>query len=172
MKIIPHNSTMVQEALRKAKKLGELNNSITKGHGNAAGYLGEESVASYLNADVVTNRNHDLVLNNKTIEVKTKRRTVKPQDSYEVSISKTSLHQQPDVYVFVSLQFESRIKDGKNKGAYKGLQHVWLLGSKTPEEYFKAATLWKKGTVDPSNNFKTHADMYNLPISELDEVIL
>ena len=87
MKIIPHNSTMVQEALRKAKKLGELNNSITKGHGNAAGYLGEESVASYLNADVVTNRNHDLVLNNKTIEVKTKRRTVKPQDSYEVSIS-------------------------------------------------------------------------------------
>ena len=37
---------MVTNAQNKAKKLGKIRNSILNGGGNAAGYLGEEAVAS------------------------------------------------------------------------------------------------------------------------------
>ena len=104
MYIIPHTKEMVAQALQKAKKLGKLKNSITKGRGNAAGYLGEEAVAKYLNANIMSNDegsqkyNHDLILQDgRRAEVKTKRRTVPPLDHYDVSIAQTSLHQKPDV---------------------------------------------------------------------------
>jgi len=38
----------VQE--KKLNQLGKINNSILKGGGNAAGYLGEEAVAAYIKA--------------------------------------------------------------------------------------------------------------------------
>jgi len=44
---IPHTDEMITTAFEKASMLGTLNNSITHGQGNAAGYLGEEAVASY-----------------------------------------------------------------------------------------------------------------------------
>ena len=37
------------------------------------------------------------------------------------------------------------------------------------KEYFKEATKWNKGDVDKSNNFTTLVDMWNLPISKLEE---
>jgi hypothetical protein len=37
---IPWDASMVERAQVKAKKLGSINNSILKGGGNAAGYLG------------------------------------------------------------------------------------------------------------------------------------
>jgi len=171
MYIIPHTEEMIARAVKKAEMLGSLNNSITQGKGNAAGYLGEEAVASYLNAEIVssdegTNKfNHDLILlDGRSAEVKTKRRTVPPKDFYEVSIAKTSTHQKPDLYIFVSIQFKERNKDG----AYKGVKDIWIVGQKTPEAYFDLAELWTKGKIDSTNNFTTHADMYNLAINKLD----
>ena len=37
-----------------------------------------------------------------------------------------------------------------------------------PEDYFAEARFVPQGERDPSNNFVAHADMYNLPISELE----
>ena len=174
MYVIPHTQEMIDNSLRKAKELGALNRSITRGQGNAAGYLGEEAVASYLGADIMssnegTNKfNYDLILpNGIRAEVKSKRRTVPPQDFYDVSIAESSTHQRPDIYIFVSLQFGIKTEAGK----YNALEHVWLVGQKTPEDFFRLATLWKKGDVDATNNFTTHADMYNLPINKLDGVV-
>ena len=156
---------MVVRAKEKAESLGKINNSILKGKGNFAGYLGEEIVAAHIKADIISNDegeekyNHDLVLNEEKIEVKTKRRTVPPKDFYDASVAKTSRHQNPDSYVFVSIQFE-------------GSEPVkaWICGSKKATEYFEQAVFYAKGDVDPSNGWKVSTDCYNLPYKDLDSL--
>ena len=160
---IPFSVEMVRSAKSKAKALGKIKNSILGGAGNFAGYLGEEAVAEYIGAEIISNDegddkyNYDLVKGGSQIEVKTKRRTVPPQDFYDVSVAKTSKHQVPDLYIFTSIQFLGAVP-----------KRIWILGQKDREEYFTVAKLWRKGDVDNSNNFVTHQDMYNLQVKDLD----
>ena len=174
MYIIPHTQEMITRAIQKAKMLGTLNNSITQGQGNLAGYLGEEAVASYLKAKIVssdegTNKfNHDLILlDGSRAEVKSKRRTVPPRDFYEVSVAKSSLHQKPDLYMFVSLQFN---KTEKKNGIvrYKELQAVWLLGQKDYKDYIEQAAFTQ---FEGKNYFVPANTMFNMYIRDLDEVL-
>mgnify|MGYP003133605717 FL=1 len=171
MKVIPHTDEMIERSFEKSSRLGSLNNSILRGKGNAAGYMGEEAVAAYLGANIVSNDQYgyDLLKGGRKIEVKTKRRTVSPTGRYEVSVAATSSHQKPDLYAFVSLQFN---RSGKvnNRRAYGDLESVWLLGYKNPEDYFREAQVWKPGDIDPDNNFETIVEMFNLPIHKLDTV--
>ena len=81
----PFSANMIERAKSKAVSLGSINNSILKGAGNLAGYLGEEALALHIKANIVSNNrgldkyNHDLLLQDGyRIEVKTKRRTVAP----------------------------------------------------------------------------------------------
>jgi hypothetical protein len=173
---LPFSQEMIDSAKLKANSLGSINNSILRGAGNIAGYLGEEALAAYIDADIVSNNrgldkyNHDLLLEDgHRIEVKTKRRTVAPKPHYDVSVAKTSKHQQPDIYAFISLEFDRATKDHPKK--YYGLKRVWLCGFMGACDYWEMAKLWKSGQIDKRNNFKTHVDMYNLPIRELHENI-
>jgi hypothetical protein len=170
---IPHTQEMIDRAISKANALGSINNSILRGGGNIAGYLGEEAVASYIGANIVScdegvdKYNHDILYDKDRLEIKTKRRTVSPKDFYDVSVAETSKHQRPDTYIFLSLEFDRVNGRGRSK-KYYGLKHVWLCGQMDADEYFDRATLWEAGKVDTSNNFKTHVNMYNLPIKSLD----
>ena len=156
---------MVKSARTKAKNLGRINNSILGGKGNFAGYLGEEIVASYIQAEIISNNegeekyNHDLTKDGKKIEVKSKRRTVPPRDYYDASVAETSAHQKPDIYIFTSIQF-------------KGNEPVraWICGQKDAKEYFTQATFYSKGDIDPSNGWKVSTDCHNLPYKDLDFV--
>jgi len=163
---------MMREAKKKAEALGEIKNSITKGRGNLAGYLAEIALNRHLGAKNISceegklKYNHDLEKGEKKIEVKTKRRTVDPEPTFEVSIANTSKHQKPDVYAFVSITFKE--KRGKGREAtYHGVEAIWLCGFIEREEYFEKATFIPKGKLDPSNGFRCWANMHNLPISEL-----
>ncbi len=165
---------MVEQAQSKAKKLGRINNSILKGGGNAAGYLGEEAVAAYIGAKITScnkgseKYDYDIIAKDgRRIEVKTKRRTVDPLDYYDVSVAKTSVHQRPDLYIFVSINFEDMTMQA-SKRVYRGIKNIWIVGQAEPEDYFARAKVWKSGEIDKRNGFKTHVDMYNLPISEID----
>ena len=66
---------MLESAQAKARKLGEINNSITGGRGNLAGYLGEEAVANHIGAEIVSSHNgrekydYDLIKDGKRVEV-------------------------------------------------------------------------------------------------------
>jgi hypothetical protein len=172
METLDIKTWMLKDAIKKSKELGVLNNSITSGKGNRAGYLSEAAIASHVGADVVScdegykKYNHDLEFNGKTIEVKTKRRTVDPRLNYEVSIAKTSLHQKPEIYAFASITYGSKSGSGVNV-KYKNLKKLWLCGFISSKEFFEKAKFVDKGDVDPSNGFRCHVPMWNLPISLL-----
>ena len=163
---------MIDSAISKAKSLGWIRDSATEGRGNLAGYLGEEALARPLGADIVSNDrgrekyNYDLVLpDGRRVEVKTKRRTVAPRPHYDVSVAQTSKHQQPDLYAFISLEFERATKTHPKE--YYGLRNAWLCGYMTAKDFWERADFWKSGRIDTSNNFKTHVDMYNMRISDI-----
>ena len=147
------DDSMIARAKEKAASLGSINNSILKGGGNIAGYLGEEALAPYIDAQIVSNNrgldkyNHDLLLDcGHRLEVKTKRRTVPPKSYYDVSIAETSRHQKPDLYAFISLEFDRATKTHPKK--YYGLKNVWLCGFMSSYEYWERAKLWESGKIE------------------------
>ena len=176
---LPYTEEMIKQVRKEAVELGPLNNSIVKGAGNVAGFLGEIATTSFLNADRISNKegiekyNHDIIWNNQNCEVKTKRRLKPPLPDYDVSIAATSLHQRPfvETYLFVSLEFErSEYRHDIGGKVYMGLKKIWLVGQKSAKDYFELATFYPEGQVTGSNNFKTVRDMYNLKIGELDNI--
>ncbi|MDP7367426.1 MAG: hypothetical protein QGH83_09235 [Candidatus Pacebacteria bacterium] len=177
MKTLPYTKLMVGEAQDWASSLGGLKNSITGGRGNAAGRLGELALAKHLGVKLADEKDYDMVYNGEKIEVKTKRRTVPPKGFYDVSVAKTSTHQHPDRYVFISMEFEDSGYYGKpaqgltRRGGkwYKNLKDVWLCGDMSAKEFFQRAKLWQEGTTDESNDFTTLTTMYNLSVDELHE---
>lgn len=172
MKQIHFNKQMINQAVKKAKQLGEINNSITKGAGNVAGYLSEIALCKHLGCKNVScdpgdyKYDFDLLKNDKKIEVKTKRRTVDPQPHYEVSIAESSKHQQTDFYAFMSITFSKKFGFGKDVKYYCPTS-LWLCGFMQSDKYFSYARYLKKGQVDGSNGFTVKANMFNLPIEKL-----
>ena len=176
MRKLNFDQSMIDEAVKKAEDLGSINNSITSGRGNLAGYLAEIALTKYLDCKNIScdkgrdKYDYDLIKDGRKIDVKTKRRTVDPKPFFEVSIAGTSKHQKTDTYAFISITFKEKRGMG-SKAQYYGVESIWLCGFMSKEDYFDKAIFWKKGAVDPSNGFKVHADMYNMPISSLGESI-
>ena len=140
-------------AHKMARQMGSIRNSITRGEGNAAGFLGEIVVADLLAIDRKATKDYDMVLpSGKTIDVKTKRTTVIPKNYYDCSIASTSTHQNCNYYVFTRC-----MKDGT----------IYILGDCEKNDYFNRARFLKKGEQDGDNGYIVKADCYNLPISEL-----
>ena len=164
MESLKFNDKMIGKATLWAHDIGNIKNSITKGRGNYAGRLGELALAKHLGVEVEDSKDYDIIYEGKKIEVKTKRRAVKPQPDYTVNIAATSLHQKPDTYAFLSLEYLDR----DSAGNYSDLLNVWLCGYKDANQFFEEAEFWPKGTPDPPS-FKTHRDMYVMKIVELDE---
>lgn len=164
MKAIEFTKDMLVSAKIRADSLGVLNNSITNGRGNLAGFIGEEAIAGYLGASIVGTFNHDIILKNgESLEVKTKRRSVVPAPYFEGSIAEKSTHQKPDIYAFMSTY--GKLVNG-TRDKYCKLYSVWLCGFISYGDFFDKAVFYKKGTKF-SNGFTSKADMYNLPYSKL-----
>lgn len=153
MRVIKPTEEQKKLAHKLANEMGSIKNSITKGEGNAAGFLAELVVASLLDGQAKSTKDYDIITKDgKTIDVKTKRTKVPPRDYYECSIAKTSLHQNCDYYVFTRC-----LPDGT----------IYILGDCSKDNYFKKARELKKGQQDGDNGFIVKADCFNLPILEL-----
>lgn len=141
-------------AHQKEIEMGLLNNSITKGKGSFAGFLGEQVVLSLLQGEWDNSYDHDITLKDGTrIDVKTKRTSVAPLPHYDCSVAKLNTKQKCDRYDFV------RVRNDSSVG--------WYLGYLPKEEYFLKAKFLKKGSQDGSNGFTVRSDCYNVSISEL-----
>lgn len=147
---------MLLRARKKAKELGRLSRSITRGQGNLAGFVGEEIALKVLGGrfdNIEKNVDYDIIIpSGKTVDVKTKRTSVKPKPFYECSIN-TYYKQKCDYYAFVRV--------------HNDLHIGWFLGWYPRERYYEDSTHFKKGDKDPSNNFTFKADAYNMEISKL-----
>lgn len=150
---------IVEKAQRKAEAMGRIKNSITKGSGNLAGFIGEELVNLFVGGKTVNTYDYDIVKNDVKIDVKTKRCTSPPRPHYDCSIAALSTHQKCDKYIFVRVEWHKERPDEWKR--------AWILGEITKKEYFKKARYLNKGDIDKSNNFVVKADCHNLPISKL-----
>lgn len=158
MKEIAITLDMIDTARTKSAEMGSLNNSILRGKGNIAGFIGEQIALHCLGGEWQNTYEYDILMSDgKKIDVKTKQTSVTPLPEYDCSIAKYNTKQKCDSYAFV------RVK--------KDLTVGWYLGMITKDSYFKKARFLKKGTVDPSNNYKVQADCYNIKIKDLEGVV-
>ena len=149
---------MLLRSVERAKDMGHLNNSITRGQGNIAGFIGEEVAAAVLGASVQNTYDYDLIMDEgTTIDVKTKRTSVAPKEHYECSVAALNTKQRCDYYAFVRV--------------HNDMHTAWFLGVYPKSEYMRDASFLKKGDIDPSNNYTVKSDCYNMAISSLREAI-
>ena len=149
---------MMNTAKEKASNMRALNNSITHGDGNIAGFVGDQVVKSLIKSVWASTYDYDLITDKGTrIEVKTKRTTVKPKDYYDCSIANFNTKQRCDVYAFVRCNLETR--------------EAWFVGWMKKQKYLDKARFMKKGDIDPSNNFTVKADCHNVAIKDLNQGI-
>lgn len=152
------SAAMLVEARDKSVEMGSLYNSITRGQGNLAGFLGEAIAQQVLGGTLANTYDYDLVLGEGTkVDIKTKLTSVKPLASYMCSVAKLNTKQQCDYYAFV------RVKNDYSVG--------WFLGVCSKQRYFDEAIFMAKGTVDPDNKYVVRSDCYNLAIHKLQSVI-
>ena len=154
----------VAEANNLAKHLARANlNSITKGDGHSAGKMGEIAVLKYDDRFKINDTfNNDLILDNSiTVEIKTKRRKFNPLMDYDASIAESSLHQKPDIYIFVSLTYSS-----EPSVTLENLTNVWVIGQISREDYFKKAKHKPIGTPIGNGKQSTRS-MYNIKYYQL-----
>ena len=142
-----------QRALSLSIDMGNLNGSIEDGGGNMAGLLAELLFIDEFGGERDATYDYDVRTSGVEIDLKTKRRTVAPRPSYEVSIADWNTEQDCDVYYFVSIDVESK--------------RAFYLGGLPPTDYYDIATFHEKGDFDPDNGFTFKADCYNLPIAKL-----
>lgn len=150
---IPEDAPIRDSARQEAEQLGNLRGSIENGDGNFAGLLAEFVVADSIGAVRRPTYEYDIVRNDVSIDVKTKRRTVKPKPSYEASIADYNTEQGADVYYFTSYNTDSNVFS--------------LLGYVTTDNYYQMATFHEEGDYDADNNFTFKADCYNLRYDKL-----
>ena len=148
---------LIEKAEAKSEEMGKLNNSITKGDGNIAGFIGEFMVAEETGSTVCNTYDYDLISKkNWRIDVKTKRTNFPPKPYYECSIAAYNIKQDCDFYVF------TRVKNDLSVG--------WILGYYAKMKYFKDAVFHREGDIDNDNKFVFKADCYNMKISSLKEI--
>lgn len=154
MQAVTVTLNMIDKARSKATELGVLKNSIIRGKGNIAGFIGEQIALHCIGGEWQNTYEYDILTSDgRRIDVKTKQTSVQPLPEYDCSIAKYNTKQKCDFYAFV------RVK--------RDLTIGWYLGMLGKQEYFDKARFLKKGTVDPSNNYKVQADCYNVKIEDL-----
>lgn len=143
-------------AHKRAKKMGTLRGSFTRGMGNMIGCLGEISVEKFLPhckymGDI--HYSHDFVYKNKRVEVKSKSCASIPLPHYMASLNlKKDTHPNNDMYIFTRVR--------------KDLMCVWLVGWYPTTKLIKKTKFRDKGYVF-KDGFTTKSAGHHIPIKKL-----
>ena len=125
---------MKKRAWAKSREMGVIKNSIMKGDGNIAGFLGEEVANVVIGGTINNTYDYDLVSQDGIkYDVKTKRCTSPPKPYYDCSVANFNTKQKCDRYVFVRIENKNRRWEGR------------VLGWLTHDDYFKKARKLTKG---------------------------
>lgn len=113
----------------------------------------------------------DFIFQEDLFEVKTKMRTIDPQESHTCHIDADSTHQKWDYVVFVSMRAEKIGRDEDGVLMWGPPQAVHACGFLSREEFYEKATFLKKGEFwDRDPGFRQRTDCYALLISDLEPV--
>jgi hypothetical protein len=163
--VVKITEDLIKYATLKSESMGELNNSITNGDGNVAGFIGEILALKALklnSSNLKSSSSYEYdILDDQNIswDVKTKRRTVKPRPYHNCTVADYNTKQKCDRYLFVSLY---------------NLEEGFILGWISKEDFYKKAKFFKKGEIDPlsppSKVFRFTADCYNIEAKYLNPV--
>ena len=171
----------IDKARIKAGELGALNNSITDGFGNFAGYLAEEVVADYFGMEIIScnsgrdKYHNDLQKNNIKFESKTKQRLVLPKPHYQATIARTSLHQNAEYYIFSSVEFKDFEVTSAGQKKYHNPRSLTIIGFISKGDFLKKAVFQKKNKTDISYDpvwggktlYTAKRDQYHIRHNEL-----
>lgn len=166
-------SHLLAEADRRAREMGQLNPFSIRGLAGAqVGKLGELVAYDYLSRcevdfDEVDLISHDAVFRNggieRTLEVKTKERTVAPREDYECSIFEYNTDvQKPDFYLFISLRSQWKGSEDINR-----FTKAYVLGSVSSHEFDEKSRKLGTDFVDETNLWSPLKDTRNIYISDL-----
>ena len=153
---------ITKKQIEKAEELYDFYNlkgSFTKGTRQIYGALGEvicyDNLKAHHTISIENTYDYDLIVDNLTVDVKSKNTTVYPKPHYFCSISSFNPNQKCDYYFF------TRIMKDFSKG--------FLLGYIKKEEFFKSAVFYKKCDKDPTSNigFTFKDSGYHVPILNL-----
>jgi hypothetical protein len=159
---IPLDSFMIDDAKRRAEKLGSLDFSILRGNGNLTGMLGEVALSKFLGCPIDNTSHYDIPYNGYKLEVKTKLTTVVPNKTYEGSVAASGSRQTCTHYVFTRALWP--------RGG-SGYTDVYIMGFIERLKFFEESTFIKSGDVDPTNQFMASVDCYNIEYSRLDPIL-
>jgi hypothetical protein len=157
---VPITKEQIDIATKLSKEMGVLKNSIEKGDGTVAGFIGELVFCEFFKAIHDNTYDYDAVINGITVDVKTKRCNSEPLVYYNASVAAYNTKQKCDYYYFV------RVNNEYTK--------AWLLGKCRKDRFYKESVFYKKGEIDPDspkrNPWRFKDDCYNITISRLKEI--
>jgi hypothetical protein len=161
----------LEAAQARSEELGELKGSMRGTQANQVGALGELIGLDYLRScglqvEEVFSTSYDVAVNidgkPKTLEFKTKERTVVPQPFYDCTVpAYNHSHQRPDYFLFISL-----LSSGKSDDITR-FSRGFILGSITLERFEEVSTPWNPSQTDNSNGWKPTIECHNVSISQL-----
>jgi len=147
---------MIELAHELDLKMGVLKNSIKEGEGNFTGFCGELACKKYFGIplDLMQNTyHHDIVVDEVTYDVKTKKRLYPPKSNWEGSVSDFNTSQKCMFYLHVSIYWP--------KNAIMPTS-AFLCGYYPKEKYVNESRFLKKGELDGSNGFICVSDCWNM----------
>lgn len=162
-----------QAASERAKNLPIMRGSHRGLDANMIGCLGEvvfEKVLedSKIGFEPLYTTRHDVRIETasrglRTLEIKTKDRTVPPKPNYEATLpAYNHEHQVADYYGFVSLQ-----RSRTDTSGIERFKTAWIVGVANQSIFDKHKKLWKAGQKDPTNGTVFWTDVWNLYIHQL-----
>jgi hypothetical protein len=156
MKQVTIKKEWLEEAKQNALSMGALKGSITEGEGNLAGFVGEIVVHNLIGGIRHNTHDYDIRLDEKLIDVKTKRCTSSPKPNYECSVAAFNTQQKCSHYVFCRVLEPS-------------YSRCWVLGYLPKDEYYQVARFCKEGEIDQNDHrgWRFKADCYNIAIRDL-----
>jgi hypothetical protein len=139
----------------KGSELGHIHNSITRGGGNLAGFIGEYVAQSVYGGTLDNTYAYDLKLSDgRRMDVKTKRTSVEPKMDYLCTVSASQIDYDCDGYIFTRV--------------LNSYSTCWVLGHISKADFLDKSTFRKGGTRDEKNGYLYRVDSYDVPISMLD----
>lgn len=147
--------SVVDEAKKYSRFVGEIRGSITQGDGNICGFISKKMVATYLNVPLsIEVGKPNIIYGGKRIGIHGTRTSVSPQPFHSCNITDSNFRNLVfDGYIFARVSYEN--------------DKMWIVGCCTREDLSQKSKFLRAGDPEGDNGYRTRVDCHNIKISSL-----